>query len=86
MDQVWTRPDDFFRDSHANLVKLRRIGAGALRANPHLVGFSSTHPIAEIGYQGSSATNLFRELKPGLVDACWELTAPLRAGRCSSSR
>ena len=78
LDQVWARPEDFFLESHGNFVKLRRIGENALRANPHLVGFSSTYPIAETGFCGSGVANAFRELKPGLADAAWELAAPLR--------
>jgi hypothetical protein len=75
---VWPRPEDFFAESHADLAKLRRIGQNALRANPHLVGFSGTYPIADSSFCGSGVANAFRELKPGLVDAVCELTAPLR--------
>lgn len=78
LDRIWPRPEDFFLESDANLVKLHRIGINALRANPHLVAFSSTHAITEAAFQGASATNLFRELKPGLLDVTFELTAPLR--------
>jgi hypothetical protein len=78
LDQIWARPEDFFLDSHANFVKLRRIGENALRANPHLVALSSTHPIVETGFCGSGTTNAFRELKPGLIDTTYELAAPLR--------
>jgi hypothetical protein len=78
LDQIWPRPEDFFLESHGHFVKLRRIGENALRANPQLVAFSSTHPIAETGFCGSGTTNTFRELKPGLIDAAYELAAPLR--------
>ena len=78
LDQIWARPEDFFLESHGHFAKLRRIGENALRANPHLVAFSSTHPIVETGFCGSGATNAFRELKPGLIDAAYELAAPLR--------
>jgi len=78
LDQIWARPEDFFLESHGHFVKLRRIGENALRANPHLVAFSSTHPIAETGFCGSGTTNTFREPKPGLIDAAYELAAPLR--------
>ena len=78
LDQVWARPEDYFLESHANFAKLRRIGENALRANPHVVSFSSTYPIAGTGFCGSGMTNAFRELKPGLVDATYELAAPLR--------
>ena len=78
LDQIWARPEDFFVESHGHFAKLRRIGENALRANPHLVAFSSTHPIVETGFCGSGTTNAFRELKPGLIDAAYELAAPLR--------
>ena len=78
LDQIWARPEDFFVESHGHFAKLRRIGENALRANPHLVAFSSTHPIVETGFCGSGTTNAFRELKPGLIDTAWELAAPLR--------
>jgi hypothetical protein len=78
LDQIWARPEDFFLESHGHFAKLRRMGENALRANPHLVAFSSTHPIAETGFCGSGTTNTFRELKPGLFDAAYELAAPLR--------
>jgi len=78
LDHIWARPEDFFVASHRNFAKLRRIGENALRANPHVVSFSSTYPIAETGFCGSGLSNVFRELKPGLVDAAYELAAPLR--------
>ena len=78
LDQIWARPEDYFVESHEHFAKLRRIGENALRANPHLVAFSSTHPIVESGFCGSGTTNSFRELKPGLIDAAYELAAPLR--------
>ena len=78
LDQIWARPEDYFVESHGHFAKLRRIGENALRANPHLVAFSSTHPIVETGFCGSGTTNSFRELKPGLIDAAYELAAPLR--------
>jgi hypothetical protein len=76
--RIWARPEDFFTESHANFVKLRQVGENALRANPHLVGFNSTYPITDLGFCGSGATNAFRELKPGLLDAAYDLAAPLR--------
>jgi len=75
---IWPRLEDFFAESHTNLAKLRRIGQNALRANPYLIGFSGTYPIADSSFCGSGVANAFRELKPGLVDAVCELTAPLR--------
>jgi hypothetical protein len=78
LDRIWPRTDDFFTASHANLVRLRRTGENALRANPHVVAFSSTAPIVEAGFCGSGVANAFRELKPGLADATFELSAPLR--------
>ena len=78
LDRIWARPEDFFSESHANFARLRQIGENALRANPHLVAFNSTYPIAESGFCGSGTSNTFRELKPGLLDAAWELAAPLR--------
>ncbi|MCY2992354.1 MAG: hypothetical protein NTY19_31390 [Planctomycetota bacterium] len=78
LDQVWPRPEDFFLESHRNFAKLRRIGQNALRANPHLVAFSSTYPIADLSFCGAGVANVFRELKPGLADTMFELAAPLR--------
>jgi len=78
LDQCWARPEDFPTESSRNLAKLRRIGETALRANPNLVSYSSTHTIAEMGFHGSGITNVFRELKPGLLEAAVDAGAPLR--------
>ncbi len=78
LDRIWARPADFFFEAHGLFAKFRRIGENALRANPNLVAFSSTHPITDSTFCGSGTTNTFREPKPGLLDVTYELAAPLR--------
>lgn len=78
LDRVWARAEDFFAEAHLVMSKLRLLGENAVRANPFLVGLSTTFNIADMGCLGSGAANLFRELKPGMTDAVSDLNSPLR--------
>ena len=55
----------------------RTLGLNAIRSNPHLVGHSLTGAIDHV-MCGEGLTTLFRELKPGTIDALFDAWAPLR--------
>ncbi len=55
----------------------RTLGLNAIRSNPHIVGHSLTGAIDHV-MCGEGLTTLFRELKPGTVDALYDAWYPLR--------
>ena len=55
----------------------RTLGLNAIRSNPHIVGHSLTGAIDHV-MCGEGLTTLFRELKPGTIDALFDAWAPLR--------
>ena len=77
LGRIWTSPEDYFTDSERNMVKLRRETGNALRANPHLAGYTFC-ALVDCDFNGSGLLNAFREFKPGVVDMQTDLTAPVR--------
>jgi hypothetical protein len=77
LDEVYARPEDFFAESLRKMAGQRTLGLNAIRSNPHLVGHSLTGAIDHV-MCGEGLTTLFRELKPGTIDALFEAWAPLR--------
>jgi hypothetical protein len=78
LGRIWTRPEDFFSNSERNVVKLRWEWGNALRANPHLAGYSLT-TLGDMDINNSCGLfNSFREYKPGMLDLQNDLTAPVR--------
>ncbi len=77
LDQVWERPEDYFINSEANMLKLRRETGNALRANPFLAGYLFC-ALTDSDFDGVGLLNLFREFKPGVIELQADLTAPLR--------
>ncbi|MHB8974772.1 MAG: glycoside hydrolase family 2 protein [Pirellulaceae bacterium] len=77
LDEVYARPEDFFAESLRKMAGQRTLGLNAIRANPHLVGHSLTGAIDHV-MCGEGLTTLFRELKPGTIDAMFDAWAPLR--------
>lgn len=77
LDELYARPEDFFVESLRKMASQRTLGLNAIRANPHLVGYSLTGMNDHVSC-GEGLTTTFRELKPGTVDALFEGLAPLR--------
>ena len=77
LGRVWTSPEDYFTDSERNMVKLRRETGNALRANPHLAGYTFC-ALPDSDFNGIGLLNNFREFKPGVLDLQQDLTAPVR--------
>ncbi|MHB8860828.1 MAG: glycoside hydrolase family 2 protein [Pirellulaceae bacterium] len=77
LDEVYARPEDFFAESLRKMAGQRTLGLNAIRANPRVVGHSLTGAIDHV-MCGEGLTTLFRELKPGTIDAMFDAWAPLR--------
>ena len=77
LDDLFATPEDFFRQAIALMAEQRRIGINAIRANANVVGHSVTGTHDQ-GISGEGLTTIFRELKPGTVDAMADVFAPLR--------
>ena len=74
---TFASPEDYFRQCLAWMAGLRLAGTNAIRANPHVIGYSLTGT-QDQGLTGEGLTTTFRELKPGTVDAMFQAFAPLR--------
>jgi hypothetical protein len=70
-------PDEFFAESLRKMAGQRTLGLNAIRANPAITGHSLTGMMDHVNC-GEGLFTLFRELKPGTVDALFEAFAPLR--------
>jgi hypothetical protein len=77
LTDTFARPEDFFMDSLRKMAGQRTLGLNAIRANPNIVGHSLTGAIDHV-MCGEGLTTLFRELKPGTIDALFDAWAPLR--------
>lgn len=77
LDGVFATKEDFFRQAIALMAEQRRIGINAIRANANVVAHSVTGTHDQ-GISGEGLTTIFRELKPGTVDAMADVFAPLR--------
>lgn len=74
---TFANPEDYFQQCEAWMAGLRKLGVNAIRANPRVVGYSMT-ALQDPIMSGEGLTTLFRELKPGTVDAMFDAFAPLR--------
>jgi hypothetical protein len=77
LDEAFGRPEDFFMESLKKMAGQRTLGLNAIRANPNIVSHSLTGAIDHV-MCGEGLTTLFRELKPGTIDALFDAWAPLR--------
>ena len=77
MDDTFARPEDFFMESLKKMAGQRTLGLNAIRSNPNIIGHSLTGAIDHV-MCGEGLTTLFRELKPGTIDAIFDAWAPLR--------
>ena len=77
MEEAFARPEDFFMESLKKMAGQRTLGLNAIRANPGIISHSLTGAIDHV-MCGEGLTTLFRELKPGTIDALADAWAPLR--------
>ena len=77
LDETFGRPEDFFMESLKKMAGQRTLGLNAIRSNPNIVGHSLTGAIDHV-MCGEGLTTLFREFKPGTIDALYDAWAPLR--------
>ena len=77
LDEMYARPEDFFMESLKKMAGQRTLGLNAIRSNPNIVGHSLTGAIDHV-MCGEGLTTLFREFKPGTIDAIHDAWAPLR--------
>jgi hypothetical protein len=77
MDDVFARPEDFFMESLKKMAGQRTLGLNAIRANPRIIAHSLTGATDHV-LCGEGLTTLFRELKPGTIDALFDAWYPLR--------
>jgi hypothetical protein len=77
MDDTWANLDEYLDEGIAKMAGQRREGLNAIRANPNIVGHSMTGTMDQ-GLSGEGLWTIFRELKPGTMDALAEGWAPLK--------
>lgn len=77
LDDTFASTEDFFRQAIFRMAEQRRIGINAIRANANVVAHSVTGTHDQ-GISGEGLTTIWRELKPGTVDAMADVFAPLR--------
>lgn len=78
LDQAFIDPEDFFIQSLSRMASQRKLGWNAIRANPNIVGYSMTGTVDGFTNNSEGPTTVFRELKPGTVDALFDSLASLR--------
>ncbi len=77
MDDVFADPRDLLVESHRVEAELRAVGMTAIRSNPNLCGYSLTG-LEDKVMTGEGMWTMFRDLKPGMMDAMRESWDPLR--------
>jgi len=77
MDECFGMPEEFFSQSLRKVAGQRTLGLDPIRANPRIIGHNLTGMMDQVNC-GEGLFTLFRELKPGTVDAVAEALAPLR--------
>ncbi len=77
LDEAFARPEDFFMESLRKMAGQRTLGLNAIRANPNIISHSLTGAVDHV-MCGEGLTTLFRELKPGTIDALYDAWYPLR--------
>lgn len=78
LSDTFANPEDYFHQCLAWMANLRKLGTSALRANPNVIGHSVTGT-QDQGLSGEGVTaTIFRDLKPGAIDAMFDAFYPLR--------
>jgi len=77
MDDVYPFLQDVLRESQRLHAHQRTLGLNLIRSNPRMAGHNVTGML-DHGYTGEGLWTLWREWKPGIVDALEDGFAPLR--------
>ncbi len=77
LDETFARPEDFFMESLKKMAGQRTLCLNAIRSNPNIVAHNLTGATDHV-LCGEGLTTLFRELKPGTIDAIFDGWYPLR--------
>lgn len=77
MAECFGQPSKYFNECYLSNARQRLDGINALRANPHVAGYSLTATV-DTANAGEGLWNLFREVKPGMSEAMTDAFAPLR--------
>lgn len=77
LDETFVRPEDFFMESLKKMAGQRTLCLNAIRSNPNIVAHNLTGANDHV-LCGEGLTTLFRELKPGTIDAIFDGWYPLR--------
>lgn len=77
LEETFARPEDFFMDSLKKMAGQRTLCLNAIRSNPNIVAHNLTGANDHV-LCGEGLTTLFRELKPGTIDAIFDGWYPLR--------
>jgi hypothetical protein len=77
LEDTFASPEDYFGRCLARMGEQRKLSLNCIRANPNCVGHSMTGT-TDCGDAGEGVVTLFRQLKPGTVDAIFDGWYPLR--------
>jgi hypothetical protein len=77
LQDTFASPEDYFGRCLARMGQQRALSLNCIRANPNCVGHSMTGT-TDCGDAGEGVLTLFRQLKPGTVDAIFDGWYPLR--------
>ena len=77
LEDTFASPEDYFARCLARMGEQRMLSLNCIRANPHCIGHSMTGT-TDCGDAGEGVVTLFRQLKPGTVDAIFDGWYPLR--------
>ncbi len=77
MEDTFASPEDYFAKCLARMAEQRKLGLNAIRANPNVIAHSMTGT-TDCGDAGEGVIDLFRNPKPGTIDAIYDGWYPLR--------
>ncbi len=77
LDRIFASPSSMIAEGQRMQSEQRLIALNAIRSNPKLAGYSLTG-LSDQAVEGEGLMTIFRDLKPGIVDAMTDGFAPLR--------
>jgi hypothetical protein len=77
MEEVYSFPVDFFRDSYARHSQQRRLLFDLIRSNPQICGYNLTG-LLDHALTGEGLWSFWRRWKPGIVEVLEDGWSPLR--------
>lgn len=77
LDRCWSRPEEFFEQSHRNVARLRRTSAKEALANPNLIGMAMWNSLVDLCH-GCGSLDQFRLIKPDHAELMQEISQPLQ--------